>query len=409
MRRRTLRILAGITWTLLASAAALAVSLGQTDDFQAGTTQGWTSGPANPNPPVWVGAGGPDGVGDGFLRVEANGGNAAGGNLVAFNTTQWAGDYLGAGVGAVRVDLRNLGASPLVVRLLLEGPGGGYYSIDASALRADSGWRGVTFQLGAAALSGGFDAEATLSSVTKLRILHAPTLAGVEPVDGVLGIDNITAVSGDACRDAGLEGAARGLCKAYCDALGCDRDGPERACSALERAFERRTGTLPPCAIPDADRDGVEDALDNCPAVANRDQSDADLDGLGDACDNCPQDSNPGQDDTFGTVGVGDACDCPCFTTLDALAIATDPACDPICVVARPTGLDLTALQCSTADPDFSAVVEEFTDFGGEALCQLNLPPPNQSTVVIGLGQSQQEACRAYVFEAAQAEGLECR
>jgi hypothetical protein len=394
---------------LLGAPAALAVSPGQVDDFQDGTTQGWTSGSANPNPPGGVGDDGPEGVGDGFLHVEANGGDGAGGNLVAFNTSQWAGDYLGSGVGAVRVDLRNFGASPLVVRLLLEGPGGGHYSVDALPLGAESDWQSVTFQLDAAARSEGFDAEAALSSVTKLRILHAPTLAGVEPVDGVLGIDNITAVSGYACLDAGLEGSARGLCKAYCDALGCDRDGPERACRSLERVFERRVGGLPPCAIPDADRDGVADALDNCPAVANRDQSDADLDGLGDACDNCPQDFNPGQDDSFGTVGVGDACDCPCFTTLDALAIATDPACDPICVEARPTGLDLTALQCSTSDPDFSAVVEEFTDFGGEALCQLNLPPPRQSTVVIGLGEPQLEACRAYVFEAAQAEGLECR
>lgn len=35
----------------------------------------------------------------------------------------------------------------------------------------------------------------------------------------------------------------------------------------------------------DADHDGVPDAADNCPAVANPDQADADHDGLGDACD----------------------------------------------------------------------------------------------------------------------------
>jgi hypothetical protein len=38
----------------------------------------------------------------------------------------------------------------------------------------------------------------------------------------------------------------------------------------------------------DADGDGVRDAQDNCPSVANSDQLDEDGDGVGDACDSCP-------------------------------------------------------------------------------------------------------------------------
>jgi hypothetical protein len=38
----------------------------------------------------------------------------------------------------------------------------------------------------------------------------------------------------------------------------------------------------------DADGDGVPDAQDNCPSVANSNQSDSDGDGVGDACDHCP-------------------------------------------------------------------------------------------------------------------------
>jgi hypothetical protein len=39
---------------------------------------------------------------------------------------------------------------------------------------------------------------------------------------------------------------------------------------------------------PDGDRDGVPDARDNCPMVANPTQQDTDLDGTGDACDPTP-------------------------------------------------------------------------------------------------------------------------
>lgn len=71
----------------------------------------------------------------------------------------------------------------------------------------------------------------------------------------------------------------------------------------------------------DADNDGIEDADDNCPTVANASQTDTDNDGSGNACDsdddndgiadgvdNCPLVSNSGQAD-FDGDGIGDACD----------------------------------------------------------------------------------------------------
>ena len=57
----------------------------------------------------------------------------------------------------------------------------------------------------------------------------------------------------------------------------------------------------------DRDRDGVLDRIDNCPGVRNGDQADADSDGVGDLCDNCPAVPNPDQTDASGD-GVGDAC-----------------------------------------------------------------------------------------------------
>lgn len=70
----------------------------------------------------------------------------------------------------------------------------------------------------------------------------------------------------------------------------------------------------------DTDDDGVPDALDNCPNVANPDQSDIDGNRAGDLCDdfdrdgvlnvedNCPSDPNAWQEDVDAD-GIGDACD----------------------------------------------------------------------------------------------------
>jgi len=61
--------------------------------------------------------------------------------------------------------------------------------------------------------------------------------------------------------------------------------------------------------LPDADGDGVPDTQDNCPTVANPDQTDSDGDGVGDACDQCP-----GTPAATLTTGTGCSIDqlCPC-------------------------------------------------------------------------------------------------
>ena len=58
----------------------------------------------------------------------------------------------------------------------------------------------------------------------------------------------------------------------------------------------------------DQDDDGVLNAGDNCPLIANPDQQDTDSDELGDACDNCPLVVNPDQVNTDGD-SFGNACD----------------------------------------------------------------------------------------------------
>lgn len=58
----------------------------------------------------------------------------------------------------------------------------------------------------------------------------------------------------------------------------------------------------------DTDSDGVENARDICPKIANPLQEDDDADGVGNVCDNCKSYQNPFQED-INTNGVWDICE----------------------------------------------------------------------------------------------------
>lgn len=221
-----------------------------------------------------------------------------------------------------------------------------------------------------------------------------------------------------ACDD--VERRVAGLCHAYCEALDCDGSAPRgsaRACEWLAFLFERRTGVVPPCVVSDVDGDGVSDDADNCPETANADQTDLDGDGTGDACDNCPDVPNPAQLDTFGAPGVGDACDCPCFTSgdVDALLDAVDDPTTyaaPVCVDTRPgkplTTISVTRIDqtpCATESDDCSALAITFTE---DNACQMNPPAPAAQIEEQGITDPQREACREGILEAAEGAGVSC-
>lgn len=73
--------------------------------------------------------------------------------------------------------------------------------------------------------------------------------------------------------------------------------------------------------VDDADGDGREDSLDNCPFASNRDQLDGDGDGVGNSCDNCAAAANFPQLDVDAD-GIGDSCDADLDG--DSVANATD-------------------------------------------------------------------------------------
>ena len=107
-----------------------------------------------------------------------------------------------------------------------------------------------------------------------------------------------------------------------------------------------------PAMAIDADLDGVDDAVDNCPGVYNPDQMDSDADMIGDMCDpdgdpdmdglptnldNCPFVSNPFQND-LDMDAVGDACDnCPTIVNMDQADSDNDGTGDACETVATST------------------------------------------------------------------------
>ena len=84
--------------------------------------------------------------------------------------------------------------------------------------------------------------------------------------------------------------------------------------SSVDPTPPSRSFTIDAPLPPDGDADGVPDASDNCPGVANPGQADADGDAIGDACDPTPQPTSP-------DTGFGPA---PGATTVPAPSAATE-------------------------------------------------------------------------------------
>jgi len=200
MRAWTIPVI--FTILILGGSSVYAIVFGQIDDFEDGTTQNWGPG-FSPNPPVNIPDGGPLGVGDNYLEITSTGVvDTAGSRLISFNLAQWLGDYPSNGVSEITMDVNNLGAVPLDLRVSIDGPGGTFSSTSSIPLPVGSGWTTVIFPVTPTSFSSvldfsavpGFDVTATLGGVFELRILSSsvPSWFG-DTIDATLGVDNIVA------------------------------------------------------------------------------------------------------------------------------------------------------------------------------------------------------------------------
>lgn len=191
-RFASVALFAGAT---LFATQAFGITLGQTDNFNDGSLHDWATGDINPNPHVNVPNVGQLGAGDHVMNVLSNAeGGGPGAQPVVFNTVQWTGDYLAAGVTEITLDINNLSAIPIHPGLEVRGPGGTLFTLVGATVPANSGWVSVSISLDPSNFVGG-NALLTLAGVTELRFREIQGGSTVVPNAATSAYyDNITAV-----------------------------------------------------------------------------------------------------------------------------------------------------------------------------------------------------------------------
>lgn len=187
---------------LALAGTAQAVSIGQMDDFEDLTTQGWAVGVGDDSP-MTIANGGPAGTDDAFLQHQSAGDGGPLSRMIFFNTTQWTGDYVSAGVTGFTADVINLGATSLDLRLAFgstrSARSGEWFASSSSVpLAPESGWQSVFLPIDEGSLTqvlGAGTYADLFSNIGAVRILSstAPSNLG-DTLTGIIGVDNLRAI-----------------------------------------------------------------------------------------------------------------------------------------------------------------------------------------------------------------------
>ena len=192
-------VLAWIAVNLVAGTlTASALSIGQIDDFQDGTTQGW--GVGGGTQPSNISSNGPAGAADHYLQYTSSGTGGSDSRLIIFNQSQWQGNYTNAGITGISLELKNFGSSTLSMRLaFFVNRNTGYSETTPFSLPADGNWHQAFFPITGPSFTtiGSPSAFNTLLSnfTGQLRILDSasPSLEG-DTIAATIGVDDIQSV-----------------------------------------------------------------------------------------------------------------------------------------------------------------------------------------------------------------------
>jgi hypothetical protein len=121
----------------------------------------------------------------------------------------------------------------------------------------------------------------------------------------------------------------------------------------------------------DSDHDGIDDALDNCPFVANPNQADGDGDGIGDVCDNCALTGNHDQKvNSCGDVWAESMAGFSGKSATNNVGQVIGTACDTVCTPAKASETPVTvSLGGGDQTPGMTGTDTSPTPASGQASC----------------------------------------
>lgn len=207
----------GLLALFVATAApSAALTPGVFQDFQDGTTQGWTSG-AGVTQTTAVADAGPAGTGDFALNA------AFGQRAVVLNNSEWQGDWTAAGINEIEFAVHSPVGNPTDLTLWLGfsagdipsfgGSGETYVTQASQTVPSDGAWHNVSFDVTAAGWGnwGGNDVADSLTNVYQLRIIHNPVrdFLGATTISSFR-IDSVATVPEPGTLAAGLLALATG-------------------------------------------------------------------------------------------------------------------------------------------------------------------------------------------------------